>query len=127
MVVFELPVSASAMARLRVRRLLIAAPLLVLVIVIAAYFHLAGSYRYTSAVHEATYEVLPQKRLPLKLDAETEEEKDEERKGFDNNGFNQFVSDRLPLDREIPDTRDPKWVTHCVRQCDSPVFTCSLL
>ena len=109
----EFPVSAG-MARLRVKRLLIIAPVLVLVVVAAGYFHLAGSYSYTSAVPEATYEVLPPKRLPLKLDAETEEEKDEERRGFTNNGFNQFVSDRLPLDREIPDTRDPKWVTHCV-------------
>ena len=101
-------VPTASMARLRVKRLLIAAPFFVLVIVVAAYFHLAGGYRYTSAAQEATYEVLPQKRLPLKLDAETEEEKDEERRGFNNNGFNQFVSDRLPLDREIPDTRDPK-------------------
>ena len=39
---------------------------------------------------------------------ETEEEKEEERQGFQLNGFNQFRSDRIPLDREIPDTRDPR-------------------
>ena len=39
---------------------------------------------------------------------ETEEEKEEERKGFQSNGFNQFRSDRIPLDREVPDTRDPR-------------------
>ena len=110
------------MARLHVRRVLIIAFFVVLVIVAVGYFH--GGYMRTGlhAGQGASYEVLPQKRLPLKLDAETEEEKDEERKGFTNNGFNQFVSDRLPLDREIPDTRDPRWVTvtigtvymHCV-------------
>jgi len=40
------------------------------------------------------------------LDAQSEEEKEEEKRGFVNNGFNQFRSDRIPLDREIPDTRD---------------------
>ena len=39
---------------------------------------------------------------------ETEEEKEEERVGFQSNGFNQFRSDRIALDREIPDTRDPR-------------------
>jgi hypothetical protein len=37
-------------------------------------------------------------------------EKEEEKRGFQNNGFNQFRSDRIPLDREVPDTRDPRWV-----------------
>lgn len=39
---------------------------------------------------------------------ETEEEKEEEKLGFQRNGFNQFRSDRISLDREIPDTRDPR-------------------
>lgn len=42
------------------------------------------------------------------LDPQTPEEKEEETKGFANNGFNQFRSDRISLDREIPDTRDPR-------------------
>lgn len=40
---------------------------------------------------------------------ESEEEKEEERRGFQRNGFNQFRSDRISLDREIPDTRDPRY------------------
>ena len=40
------------------------------------------------------------------LDPQTEEEKEEEKMGFTRNGFNQFRSDRIPLDREIPDTRN---------------------
>ena len=39
---------------------------------------------------------------------ETEEEKEKEKNGFQLNGFNQFRSDRISLDREIPDTRDPR-------------------
>ena len=39
---------------------------------------------------------------------QTDQEKEEEKRGFQNNGFNQFRSDRLPLDREVPDTRDPR-------------------
>ena len=46
--------------------------------------------------------------LNKNLDPQTPEEKEEERLGFENNGFNQFRSDRIPLDREIPDTRDPR-------------------
>ena len=37
-------------------------------------------------------------------------EKEQEKRGFQNNGFNQFRSDRIPLDREVPDTRDPRCV-----------------
>ena len=44
----------------------------------------------------------------INLDPQTEEEKEEEKMGFTRNGFNQFRSDRIPLDREIPDTRDPR-------------------
>lgn len=44
------------------------------------------------------------------LNPQNEAEKEEEKKGFKNNGFNQFRSDRIPLDREIPDTRDPRCV-----------------
>ena len=42
------------------------------------------------------------------LDPESPEEKEEEKRGFTNNGFNQFRSDRISLDREVPDTRDPR-------------------
>ena len=42
--------------------------------------------------------------LSLCSDKEVEEEKI----GFHRNGFNQFRSDRIPLDREVPDTRDPR-------------------
>ena len=45
-----------------------------------------------------------------KLEPQNEAEKNEEKSGFQNNGFNQFRSDRIPLDREIPDTRDPRFV-----------------
>jgi polypeptide N-acetylgalactosaminyltransferase len=41
---------------------------------------------------------------------ETDEEKEEEKVGFQLNGFNQFRSDRIALNREIPDTRDPRCV-----------------
>ena len=43
-------------------------------------------------------------------------EKEEEKRGFQNNGFNQFRSDRIPLDREVPDTRDPRCVCLCVSE-----------
>ena len=46
--------------------------------------------------------------LGKSLDPQSPEEKEEEKKGFDNNGFNQYRSDRIALDREIPDTRDPR-------------------
>lgn len=42
------------------------------------------------------------------LEPQSPEEKEEEKAGFANNGFNQFRSDRIPLDREVPDTRDPR-------------------
>ncbi len=42
------------------------------------------------------------------LQPQNETEKEEEKRGFNRNGFNQFISDRLPLDREVPDTRDPR-------------------
>ena len=48
------------------------------------------------------------------LDPETPQEKEEEKLGFQNNGFNQYCSDRIPLDREVPDTRDPRCVCVCV-------------
>ena len=48
--------------------------------------------------------------LGRSLDPQSPEEQEEERRGFQNNGFNQFRSDRIALDREIPDTRDPRWV-----------------
>ena len=38
----------------------------------------------------------------------SDEEKEEHKRGFDLNGFNQYRSDRIPLDRSIPDTRHPK-------------------
>ena len=48
--------------------------------------------------------------LNKNLDPQTNAEKEEETLGFTNNGFNQYRSDRIPLDREIPDTRDPRHV-----------------
>ena len=42
--------------------------------------------------------------------AKTDEEKAEEKLGFDRNGFNQFRSDRIPLDRYIPDNRHSRLV-----------------
>ena len=53
---------------------------------------------------------LPTRYWGKNLDPQTDEEKEEEKRGFANNGFNQFRSDRIPLDREIPDTRDPRSV-----------------
>jgi len=41
----------------------------------------------------------------LKLDPHSDEEKAEEKEGFNKNGFNQYKSDRIPLDRGIPDNR----------------------
>ncbi len=43
----------------------------------------------------------------MSLDPLTDEEKEEEKRGFARNGFNQFKSDRIPLNRGVPDTRDP--------------------
>lgn len=51
---------------------------------------------------------LPQQLRGKSLDPQTEAEKEEEKLGFVRSGFNQFRSDRIPLDREIPDTRDPR-------------------
>ena len=51
-------------------------------------------------VYQSTVNLVPQ----------TEEEKEEERRGFDRNGFNQFVSDRVPLNRAVPDTRDRRYI-----------------
>ena len=42
------------------------------------------------------------------LDPLTEADKEEEKLGFTRSGFNQFRSDRIPLDRDVPDTRDPR-------------------
>ena len=50
-------------------------------------------------VYQSTVNLVPQ----------TDEEKEEERRGFDRNGFNQFVSDRVPLNRAVPDTRDQRY------------------
>ena len=52
---------------------------------------------------------LPLHSAMWSLEPLTAEEEDEEKKGFKIHGFNQFLSDRLPLDREVPDTRDPRW------------------
>ncbi len=41
----------------------------------------------------------------MRLDPRTDEEKEEEKVGFNKNGFNQYRSDRIPLDRSIPDNR----------------------
>ena len=51
---------------------------------------------------------LPCRLLGKSLEPQSDEERKEEKRGFDNNGFNQFRSDRISLDREIPDTRDPR-------------------
>ena len=51
------------------------------------------------------------------LDPQSPEEQEEEKRGFANNGFNQFRSDRIALDREIPDTRDPRCVCVCMCVC----------
>lgn len=48
-------------------------------------------------------------RPTLSVEARSNEEKEEERRGFERNGFNQYVSDRLPLDREVPETRDERF------------------
>ena len=50
------------------------------------------------------------RKFGLSLEAKTEEEKDEERRGYDRNGFNQYRSDRIPLDRTVPDNRHYKSV-----------------
>jgi hypothetical protein len=39
------------------------------------------------------------------LEAITPEEKAEKKRGYDLNGFNQYRSDRIPLDRAVPDNR----------------------
>lgn len=49
-------------------------------------------------------------------------EKEEENRGFQNNGFNQFRSDRIPLNREVPDTRDPRCVGQRERERKYKLF-----
>ena len=51
---------------------------------------------------------LPLHSAMWSLEPQTAEEEEEEKRGFKIHGFNQFLSDRLPLDREVPDTRDPR-------------------
>lgn len=51
------------------------------------------------------FEFFSRRKWGLNLEAKTEEEKDEEKRGFDRNGFNQYRSDRIPLDRSVPDNR----------------------
>jgi polypeptide N-acetylgalactosaminyltransferase len=48
------------------------------------------------------------KFMNRKISPQNEQEQNEEKEGYKLNGFNQFISDRLPLDREIPDTREPR-------------------
>ena len=48
----------------------------------------------------------------LSLEARTADEKAEEKKGFDLNGFNQYRSDRIPLDRSVPDNRHSRSVDY---------------
>ena len=50
------------------------------------------------------------------LEPQNEIEKEEENRGFQNNGFNQFRSDRIPLEREVPDTRDPRYARERERE-----------
>ena len=40
----------------------------------------------------------------------TSEEKAEYDTGWKNNDFNEFVSNRIPLQRSLPDPRDVEWV-----------------
>ena len=56
------------------------------------------------------------------MDVKTDEEKAEEKRGFDLNGFNQYRSDRIPLDRSVPDNRHSKLVS--VSECDKYIYVC---
>ncbi|XP_019851218.1 PREDICTED: polypeptide N-acetylgalactosaminyltransferase 11-like isoform X2 [Amphimedon queenslandica] len=49
-----------------------------------------------------------EKLMGQRLTPNNDAERAEEKRGYALNGFNQFRSDRLPLDREVPDTREPK-------------------
>lgn len=76
---------------------------------------LSGLVYYQKAVRQKSilrYEIEQElsKYWGKSLDAVSDEDKEEEKRGFVNNGFNQFRSDRIQLDREIPDTRDPRCV-----------------
>ena len=74
--------------------------------------HMHTHTHTTPHPHTHTHHTTPTHTLfrywDKKLEPQTDEEKEEEKRGFQNNGFNQFRSDRLPLDREVPDTRDPR-------------------
>ena len=99
------------MVRLSLKRLTFGGLLLLVILTLTIYWRrtdpltsaLAGVKKNGKSV------IIPVKTPILKLEPETEEEKDEEKRGFLNNGFNQFISDRLPLNRDIPDTRETRF------------------
>ena len=100
------------MTRLSPKRIVLGFILVGLFLLVILYFNSSSWSALRGNVFQMKenggYKVLPVQNLPVKLEPETEEEKEEERQGFKNNGFNQFISDRLPLNREVPDTRDER-------------------
>lgn len=42
----------------------------------------------------------------------SEDDQSEAQRLFEKYGYNVFLSDRLPLDRDLPDTRDPRYNCH---------------
>lgn len=98
------------MARLSLKRVVVGFVAIGILLLVSVYFFNSSWKENLVRFKESrSYEVLPDPNpKEVKVVAETAEEKEEERKGFQNNGFNQFISDRLPLDRAVPDTRDTR-------------------
>ena len=113
-IIYPKPRLYSNMARLSLKRLVVGFIAIGVLIFVSVYLFNSSNWReglLLKVSGGSSYEVLPDPvdvASPLKLVPETDEEKEEEKRGFQNNGFNQYISDRLPLDRAVPDTRDTR-------------------
>ena len=111
-IIYPKPRLYSRMARLSPKRLVIGFIAIGVLIFVSVYLFNSLNWREGLLLRMgSSYEVLSDPVdvvSPLKLVPETDEEKEEEKRGFLNNGFNQYISDRLPLDRAVPDTRDTR-------------------
>ena len=67
------------------------------------------NYMMAAAPKQNGFRLLSNNRFDRRsLEAQSAEEREAEKKGLEFHGFNLFRSDRIPLDRSIPDTRNPR-------------------